>query len=134
MHALNLRGSLLFAAVALLYISHHVHAQQNFNLVDVRFSGSTTLPTYKPLPSPTAPTSPPNLLPTTPPVDAVPPPGTGPITQPPLLSSVPAQAAAAAATTAAGVCATPLEFLQCRDNVGTFLAAMQVAIYTISSY
>ncbi|KAL4518070.1 hypothetical protein Ndes2526A_g01476 [Nannochloris sp. 'desiccata'] len=89
MHAFNLRGSILLAAVALLYIPHHSFCSLQ-----------------------------------TPPVDAVPPPTvTGPITQPPLLNSVPAQAA----TTAAGVCATPLEFLQCRDNVGTFLAAMQAA-------
>jgi len=113
MHALNLRGSILLAAVAWLYIPHHVNAQQNFNVDKVQFSSSTTLP-------------PATVV--TPPAELTPPAETQ-TTQPILLESAPAQASAAETQPIANICATPLEFLQRRNNVGTFLAAMQVELH-----
>ena len=134
MHCFTLRSqhrSIITSALVLLFISQHVNAQQNLNIDKVQVSASTTLPTYdKTLPivsvQPSVP-PPVTVAPTVPPPPVV----TGPITQPPLLASVPvpppqATAAATAAETP-GICATPLEFLQCRDNASTFLAAMQVS-------
>jgi hypothetical protein len=121
MHSFNLYRSLLLAAVTLLVISHSVNAQQNFNLNKVQFSSSASLPTHTTVPTPvTVPSS-------APPVILVPVPA--PVTNPtsPLLASVPTPSPQATTqATGTGTCATPLECLQCRDNVRTFLSAMQV--------
>lgn len=133
MQYFTLRGQccpIILSALLLLSISLHVNAQPNISHEKGQILAFTT---HKRLPAPTVPAlpSPPpplTVVPITPPVNVAPP----PMTQPPLLASTPiappqGAAAAAATGTAAGICATPLEFLQCRDNVGTFLAAMQVS-------
>jgi hypothetical protein len=129
MHGCNSHHSFLLTALALLSISQLVNAQQNFNLDKVKISSSATLPTHKTIVTPSTPPPPPLtvVVPTTPPPPTV----TTP-TPPPLLASVPQGQATTAA--AEGVCATPLEFLQRRQNVGTFLAAMQVSTEELHLY
>ncbi len=117
MHRFTFRGSIVLAAITSLAFLSQTNAQPNFNLDNVQLSASTTLP----LPSPSE-----TPFPT--PVVLLSPPAVTPL--PPVLATTsnPSAQATTSAATASGICATPLEFLQCRDNVGTFLAAVQVGI------
>ena len=104
----------LLAALFLLSIIQHVIAQANFNLDKVDFSSSTTFPSVRiPAPQP------------------LPPPQPAPIPVPAPTTTSPLVTQETANTAASNICATPFEFLQCRDNVGTFLSAMQVILVFI---